>query len=161
MVWAGSGTLACTVSDTTVRCWEPHSGETYALSAQLPDLTAQTITCLAYSSNKGISVNSRFSRMITITTNTDKSKSWQKQIVSKLISAEINTQKFYSQWDIGQKLSQSQFQKPIKINIYWNFIHILIKVVLNLFNVQTGRGINMLIQLQDMSLKLDSSYIFY
>lgn len=84
VVWAGSGTLACTVSDTTVRCWEPHSGETYALSAQLPDLTAQTITCLAYSSNKGISVNSWFSSMITITTNTDKSKSWQKQIVSKL-----------------------------------------------------------------------------
>lgn len=82
VVWAGSGTLACTVSDTTVRCWEPHSGETYALSAQLPDLTAQTITCLAYSSNKGISVNSQFSRMITITTNTDKSKSWQKQINS-------------------------------------------------------------------------------
>ncbi|XP_046687585.1 intraflagellar transport protein 140 homolog [Homalodisca vitripennis] len=54
IVWAGSGVLACTVSDTTVRCWEPSSGETYTLSAQLPDVTAQTITCLAYSSNKGV-----------------------------------------------------------------------------------------------------------
>uniref|UniRef100_A0A1B6JWS6 IFT140 first beta-propeller domain-containing protein n=1 Tax=Homalodisca liturata TaxID=320908 RepID=A0A1B6JWS6_9HEMI len=31
IVWAGSGVLACTVSDTTVRCWEPSSGETYTL----------------------------------------------------------------------------------------------------------------------------------
>ncbi|XP_054283383.1 intraflagellar transport protein 140 homolog [Macrosteles quadrilineatus] len=54
VVWAGNNTVACTVSDTTVRCWEPHTGETYVLSAQLPDVTVQTITSLAYSPSKGV-----------------------------------------------------------------------------------------------------------
>lgn len=53
VVWASNSTLACTVNDTTVRCWQPHTGETYLLSTQLPDTLPQTITCLAYSSTKG------------------------------------------------------------------------------------------------------------
>ena len=53
-VWAGVGVLACAVGDMTVRCWEPATGDSYSLTVQQPadGNTKQSITCLAYSTQK-------------------------------------------------------------------------------------------------------------
>uniref|UniRef100_A0A1B6C8A4 Intraflagellar transport protein 140 homolog n=1 Tax=Clastoptera arizonana TaxID=38151 RepID=A0A1B6C8A4_9HEMI len=53
--WAGSGILACAVGSTTVRCWEPATGDSYCLATKMDDNNiSQTITCLAYSSQKDV-----------------------------------------------------------------------------------------------------------
>lgn len=57
MTWVGSGLLAVSTGDLTVRCWDLESGDTYVLEASLPTdndpgMPTEIITCLAYCSQR-------------------------------------------------------------------------------------------------------------